>query len=61
MFPAPPPLLCVGEKRSWQPGQALGRLLVSPGASKQEVQQGEVGNKAAVLTANYRLCRDWDV
>lgn len=60
MFPAPLPLPWVGEKRSWQLGQALGRLLVSAGASKQEVQRGEVGNKAAVPTVNYRLCRDWD-
>lgn len=57
MFPAPPPLPWVGEERSWQPGQALGRLLASAGASEQEVQREEVGKNAAVLNVNYRLPR----
>lgn len=46
-----------GWERSWQPGQVLGCLLVSAGASEQEVQQEDVGNKAAVPTVSYRLPR----
>lgn len=52
-----PPLPWWGDERSWQPGQVMGCLLVSAGASEQEVQQEEVGNNAAIPTVNYRLPR----